>query len=337
MLTASTHERDRLCALNAFDILDTAPEEAFDRITRLAKSVLQVPIVLVSLIDRDRQWFKSRLGLVATETPRNISFCTHAIEQSVPLIVPDALLDSRFVENPFVTSAPFVRFYIGVQLTNSDGFNIGTLCCIDTKPREVSAEQIAILQDLGRLIIDELELRQLATTDSLTGALTRRAFFEAARRDVSLALRHNRPLTCIMLDADHFKAVNDNYGHAAGDQVLRGVVAVCRSQFRDSDYIGRLGGEEFAIVLRETAIDDGMEVANRLRSLIAGEVFSTGRGSLSVTVSAGVAELDKATSDIDALLEDADTALYRAKAKGRNRVIAREPKPFSSLDPVTTA
>ena len=324
MISSAQREEQRLCALHALEILDTGPEEAFERVTRLAKTVLRVPMVLVSLIDRDRQWFKSRVGVSDTETPRKFSFCTHAIEQSDPLIVPDAHTDPRFAENPYVTGDPHIRFYIGVQLTNRDGYNIGTLCCMDSQPREATAEQVAILQDLARLVVDELELRQLATTDSLTGSLTRRAFLEAARRDASLALRHGRPLTCILIDADRFKLVNDTYGHAVGDQVLRAMVAACKSQLRDSDYIGRLGGEEFAIVLRDTGLDAAMEVANRLRSVIERHEISTARGMLKVTVSAGVAALAKASCEFDDLLQTADAALYQAKAAGRNRAVCAQ-------------
>ena len=318
---AAINEETRLAALHSFEVLDTAPEEAFDRITRLAKTVLQVPIVLVSLIDRDRQWFKSRQGLEVSETPRNISFCTRAIEQHEPLVVPDALLDVRFADNPLVTGEPRIRFYIGVQLKNRDGFNLGTLCCIDTKPRQPTPDQIAILQDLGRLVIDELELRLLATTDSLTGAMTRRAFLEAAQRDLPLARRHDRPLTCLMVDADHFKGVNDAYGHATGDEVLRRLVAVCKAQLRTSDYIGRLGGEEFAIIFRETPVTAGLEVADRLRHSIGAEVFMTPQGTFSITVSSGLAAFDPTVKGIEELLERADTALYSAKHSGRNRTV----------------
>ena len=316
------NEEARLAALAAFEVLDTEPEEAFDRITRLARTVLQVPIALVSLIDRDRQWFKSRQGLAATQTPRDISFCSHAIEHAGPFIVHDAKLDPRFVDSPLVTGEPHVRFYIGIQLKDRDGFNLGTLCCMDSKPREPSPDQIAILQDLAQLVIDELELRLLATTDGLTGSMTRRAFHEAARRDFALARRHAHPFTCVLLDADHFKAINDTYGHATGDHVLRRLVAVCRSQLRTSDYIGRIGGEEFAIVLRETNLAAGFEVAERLRTLIGQESFTTATQPFTMTVSAGVASLGAGDLEIDDLIGRADAALYRAKAAGRNRTVS---------------
>lgn len=318
-------EDTRLAALYAFGILDTAPEEAFDRITRIAKTVLQVPITTITFVDRDRQWHKSRQGLQITETPRDISLCTRAIELDEPLIVPDARLDPRFSNSPLVTGSPWIRFYIGVQLRDRDGFNIGTLCCIDTVPRTPTAQHIAVLQDLARLVIDEMELRLLATTDGLTGAMTRRAFMDAANRDIALAKRHGRDLTFLMVDADHFKTVNDTYGHATGDQVLRVLVKVCRSQLRASDYIGRVGGEEFALVLPETNGDAASEVAERLLGLVAQEIFAAGKARFSVTLSAGVADLDPSCQNAGDLLQQADAALYRAKITGRNRVVLHDP------------
>jgi GAF domain-containing protein len=129
---------ERLDALNCMELFDTPAEEAFDRITRLAKSVLEMPIVLVSLVDESRQWFKSNQDLNAGETPRNGAFCDLTIRNSEPLIVENALLDERFSDNPFVTGEPGIRFYAGVPLRTRDGHNIGTLCAIDLKPRAIS-------------------------------------------------------------------------------------------------------------------------------------------------------------------------------------------------------
>jgi GAF domain-containing protein len=154
-------ESARLQALRHYDILDTEPEEAFDRITRLVKSVLQVPMAVVSLVDHDRQWFKSRQGVGASETPRNISFCTHTIEDTQTLIVSDARADARFADSPLVREEPHIRFYAGVPLRTRDGYNVGALCSMDTEVREPSREQIGLLEDLARIVMDELELRQL--------------------------------------------------------------------------------------------------------------------------------------------------------------------------------
>lgn len=153
-------ETDRLDALDSYEILDTGPEESFDRITRMAGRLLDVPICLVSLIDRDRQWFKSRHGLDATETPRDISFCTHAILRDQVMVVPNALEDLRFRDNPLVVGDPCIRFYAGAPLTSSGGHNIGTLCAIDRQPREMTDDQRQLLNDLAHMVVDELELRR---------------------------------------------------------------------------------------------------------------------------------------------------------------------------------
>lgn len=154
------NEVERLRALRAYGVLDTAPEEAFDRITRLASRLLKTPIALVSLIDEDRQWFKSHHGIDATETPRDMAFCAHAILDDKPLLVKNALSDDRFRANPLVEAAPNIRFYAGAPLVDSKGFKLGTLCAIDmVEHTDVSEEDLAILSDLAALVIDELELR----------------------------------------------------------------------------------------------------------------------------------------------------------------------------------
>lgn len=320
----SAAEQERLDALYRYDVLDTPFEESFDRITRLAKGVMQTPIVLVSLIDRERQWFKSREGLDVSETPRDISFCTHAIQHDAPMIVHDALLDVRFRDNPLVVGGPMIRSYVGVPLRTPDGQNIGTLCAIDRHPRTPSSDQMALLQDLARLVVDELELRQLATTDSLTGAMTRRGFMREAQQAFERARRYRHPLSCIMLDIDHFKSVNDRHGHGVGDRVLRGVTASCRLVIRAVDGLGRLGGEEFAIILPETDMAAAEAIAERLRQQISETVTPTDAGALRVTASLGVATMSPNVQDVDALLRDADDALYKAKSSGRNRVVVAD-------------
>ena len=134
------NEAERLHALRTLKILDTSHEERFDRVTRMAKRMFNVSISLVSLIDEDRQWFKSAQGLEATETPRDISFCGHAINQEGLFIIPNAIEDQRFHDNPLVTDAPNIRFYAGYTLKIREGLNIGTLCLIDQKPREMDEE-----------------------------------------------------------------------------------------------------------------------------------------------------------------------------------------------------
>jgi diguanylate cyclase (GGDEF)-like protein len=324
-------EEERLRALYRYDVLDTAPEESFDRIARLAKLALQAPIALISLVDRDRQWFKSRQGIEAVETPRSISFCTHAIRDVAPFVVADTLEDPRFRDSPLVTGAPYVRSYIGVPLRTPDGHNIGSLCVKDTKPREVTQEQLNVLADLARLVVDELELRMLVSVDTLTGALTKRAFAREAAREFELARRHVRDLGLIVFDIDHFKNINDRYGHPAGDHVLSRVIGACRSALRTTDVLARIGGDEFAVLLPETR-DASREVAEGLCRRIEALDIRHGDATIRVSASFGVTVLADADHDVKSLVARADAAHYRAKSKGRSRVEWVDPGAASSSE-----
>lgn len=236
--------------------------------------------------------------------------------------MPDTLCDSRFRDNIFVTGAPHLRFYAGAQLRSEDGYAIGTLCAMDNKPRNFDKAQLAMLVDLAAIVTGELRLRKLAMRDGLTGALARRAFREQAMRALTLATRHKHDLSCVMLDLDYFKSINDTHGHAVGDLVLKACVEVCQRELRETDMVGRMGGEEFAILLPYTSRETAMHVVENLRAAIT-RIYVQGKsGSVKVSASFGVASLDLSVTDIDGLLARADTALYQAKNAGRNTCIA---------------
>ena len=150
------NEAQRLAALQRLCLLDSEPEERFDRLTRIAATAFDAPMAFVTMIDSDRQWFKSRVGLDATETSRDAAFCAHAILDEKPMIVPDALLDSRFAENPVVLGDPRVRFYAGIPLSLPDGHCIGTLCVVDVRPRQPDPGKIDLLRDLAQCVEQEL-------------------------------------------------------------------------------------------------------------------------------------------------------------------------------------
>jgi diguanylate cyclase (GGDEF)-like protein/PAS domain S-box-containing protein len=157
----SINEERRLLSLGALDILDSPSEPRFDKFTDLAAAAFRAPIALISFIDAERQWFKSQLGLDTCETPRSVAFCSHAIESDDTLVVPDATLDARFVDNPLVTGPPNIRFYAGHPIKTTAGYRVGTLCIIDTKPRSFTALELQMLHSLAQMVESELNEKEL--------------------------------------------------------------------------------------------------------------------------------------------------------------------------------
>ena len=440
-----SNETERLGALRALDILDTPAEEAFDRLTRLAALIFDVPISVLSLVDSSRQWFKSSVGLSIAETSREISFCGHAILNSEPLVVPETRSDPRFARNPLVTGDPGVRFYAGAPLDLGQDRRIGVLCLVDRRPREFGPRQLETLGLLAEQALDALRLRSMnrelryahasleallqaspnamlvhdgdaivfanraaarllgrgpevrlagrsllgfaadeparaalaamirgvdrgaespavdvvlaggagpivaeaqarkvlfnhkamtlstlhdvtglrdrqrsllkdANTDELTG-LPRRQVFEASARE--LARSPARRFSLAFLDLDHFKSVNDRFGHVEGDRVLKAVAQALMRLCRKGDGPARWGGEELAVLLPDCPLSNALEFAERVRREVEGLRGMPCR----VTLSAGVAE-HRAGEDVESLLARADQALYMAKSLGRNRVQA---------------
>jgi PAS domain-containing protein len=394
-------ELARLEALRRYEVLDTADEPAFDRITSMAARVFNVPIALISLVESERQWFKSRVGLEISETQRASVFCAQTILGDEPLVIADAHADRRFSDHPSVVGGPRIRFYAGAPLRTPDGFKLGTLCVLDIVPRQFSSAELATLRDLAALVVDELELRgalraksmaqtalnvaqaqlhehiellrgivdsagegilvvdqhaqtvllnpagaamlglagapsgwarhawpgatfaadgctpiplealpsaralrgedtdrlevcvqlpartqplwlsitgrplrdeagavtggvvtfnditelraarervaELALTDELTGLPNRRAFRSLLSRLVAEGQR-GRNFALVMIDIDHFKAINDTHGHPTGDAVLVAVARRLNQRVRRTDFVGRYGGEEFCIL-----------------------------------------------------------------------------------------
>lgn len=455
-------EEDRLAFLRRLEILDTIREEVYDDFALLASTICRTPIAALSLVDQDRQWFKASVGLDVRETSRESSFCSYAILQEEPLIVPNAELDERFADNELVTGDFHLRFYAGVPVF-VDGFPLGSLCVIDREPRDISSDQISALSALARQISHTFEARlikireqeyrdlledaerafehvrrryeslfrvaavaqictdpdgvireinemaeslfgvrdfqvvgtdlgsvvpsilrpriqdacradsedlaeellsdptsvslpmvwhgckrlfnsedvltgflhsfrresteqapaafdlnliRLALTDELTGIANRRGLVTELEREFRSIDRDQ--VSLLLLDIDHFKQINDTFGHMAGDQVLKKLGEILQTNCRSGDLPARFGGEEFAVILPRTDADSARYIGERLRRTIAEFAWDPAP----VTVSIGIATTSAMVSTPNGLLSLADVRLYEAKRTGRNRTVA---------------
>ncbi len=351
-------ELDRLRALRSYQILDSVPEDEFDTLARLVSGSCDTPIGLVSLVDAKRQWFKARIGLGPEETPRDVSFCSHAIQNpDVPFIVPDALKDERFADNPLVTGEPYIRFYAGVPLVTKLGKPLGTICVIDTVARTLTPQQLEALmvaakavmsllemrltiselrrsndsqvgveaglrQQLARHIDAEDSLRHAAARDELTKLPNRRRFntaLDAAYTTMKADQDGLDDFALLYLDIDRFAYVNDSFGRAAGDAVLAEAAARFTRAVRPCDLVARLGGDEFAILA--PVICDAATVTELARSIeLAFEppFHIEGREHV-VSLSIGIVLANNRYTRAEDILRDADSAMHASKAHGRRR------------------
>lgn len=326
------NDAERLAALHSYEILDTPADQAFDGISWLARTLLNAPMSAISLVDRDRQWFKSSQNIDVTETTRSASFCTHAVLSENPFIVLDALADPRFCQSPMVIDAPHVRFYLGMPLVTRERFVLGALCVYDTVSREVvSTDQLNAMNILARQVVDTMELRKIARHDGLTNLLSAVVFRRTAATEVERARRYGRHVSFVVLDIDHFKKINDTHGHAAGDYVLRNVAAILKAELRPFDIVGRTGGEEFAVLFPDTDFASGLAAAERLRKAVSRSPIAVSGTTVSVTASFGVADCQRGEIKADAALAQADHAMYCSKREGRDRVTPFTSAPVSSV------
>ncbi len=339
-----TNEEQRLAALDDYQILDTLPEQAYDDITFLASLLCDTPIALMSLVTRNRQWFKSAVGLEVRETPRDLAFCAHAILEPGDLtVVRDTHKDDRFSDNLLVTRDPTIRFYAGAPLTTEEGLPLGTLCVIDRVPRELTAIQKKALTALSRQVMAQLGLRLAAEaskryarqldeyqrqleernallakeslTDPLTNLGNRRAFDRTLSEEIGRSARYKMPLSVLLIDIDHFKRFNDEFGHTRGDTVLRELADLLERERRRGDFLARYGGEEFAAILPSTGREGAAVLAERFRRAVEGADWK----GFPLTISIGIAHIG-ADEEASELVDAADRALYRAKKAGRNQI-----------------
>ena len=467
------NETARLAALNELALLDTPNEPVFDRITRLVTVLLGVPKSTISLIDTDRQWFKSQVGMAVSETPRDAAFCAYTVLEDEPLVVEDAQQDARFATNPYVMTPGGIRFYAGIPLRSSQGLVLGSLCAMDSQPRSLSDQEKAAMQDLADIVIGEIHLRErlineqkirAANQQALTAlhqsleqrieqrtrelnlviesaydaylsvdeqgrvldwnhaaetmfgwsrkeALTRpitslmfpdgitsddvampvtgealrrdgvrlpvevrlkrfevngrprRSLFihditerqqlerlrdQQAREDVLTRLPNRRalderlpeamarvrrtlaPLAVLFLDLDGFKRINDQHGHAMGDELLRDIASRLQRTVRETDFVARWAGDEFVVLLEGVTSDAPEPLAHKLIEVIE-EPLSAGGVTLQVSTSIGVALfVHDAAETPQELLKRADEAMYNAKRAGKARIALARPADTSA-------
>ncbi|WP_312517679.1 sensor domain-containing phosphodiesterase [Massilia sp.] len=342
----------RLAALHATHLLGSAPEEAFDRITRIASRVTRTPIALVSLVGKDVQWFKSRCGFELQSTARDISFCGHAILGDEPMVVPDATLDRRFAGNPIVTGEPHVRFYAGVQLYSVDRMKIGTLCVLDHEARTLADADLECLRDLARMVEQMIYHRQLAaaaqslhaqlagqpggagratapglpaaaaevefflTHDVLTGLANRQALVRAIQNGIVRWRDRAASAVVACVNLDRFKRLNELLGHRAGDEALVAVTRSLQQHLGDGDMLARAGNDEFVLLLNDAGDETrSRELLGRLMAAVNRQIIAGGN-EIALTCSIGYARYPDDGDDADALLNNAASAMRHAKALG---------------------
>ncbi|EKP0299052.1 sensor domain-containing diguanylate cyclase [Aeromonas veronii] len=303
----------RLDALRRLQALDSPTEERFIRITRMARSIFDVPIALISFEDNEHGWAKPCYGLNMHESLPNISFCRNGFLNQNMLVIEDATQDSRYADNPMVIGEPYIRFYAGHSLVITNGLHIGSLCIIDRKPRVFSEKERVLFTDLARTVESELRAVQMATIDELTGITNRRGFILLAERYLQHAFRAKRCLSLLFIDLNHFKSINDRFGHDVGDDALCQAANLINMIFRNADICARLGGDEYVVLLPETSSENFQSIKERVYKSF--EEFNRYSGKeYSLSCSIGIVCYDsKSPPDLSLLLRSADEAMYHSK------------------------
>ncbi|MEX1197878.1 MAG: EAL domain-containing protein [Pseudohongiellaceae bacterium] len=306
------NEESRLSVLHAMNLLDTPEEERYDRITRLACRLFGVQTTLLSLVDTDRQWFKSVQGLRIRETHRDASFCSHAIDQTGTMIVNDASQDPRFAGNPLVTGFPHIRFYAGAPIHASNGSKLGTLCLIDPEPGVLSDSETRLLEKLAGLLEAELDDEPGKITDRLTGLMNRKGFEKRAGQLLELCNHFGLSADLLFLDIDHFKKHNSVHGPQSGDRFLDSFSRLFRDAFSEADLISRFGSDEFVVLLVGQPPEAIKDMLNTLRRHFNASQTDSRIG---LDFSTGHSTLDSEThDDLQQLLARADRDMYAARA-----------------------
>ena len=328
----------KLANMHALDPFYTPLEERFERITRLARRALGTRVAAITVVEGERQWFKSVIGWQVTELPISDSPCVEVLRSGRPSIISNTLDDLHLMNNRYVHEHPRFRFYAGYPIFDSSGATVGTFCALDTCSRRTDASFATALSDLGELAQRELfalelnraqseivakldRARRQAMFDPLTRLWNRRGGLDLLTTALQDAVNSDRPLGVCVADIDNFKQVNDQFGHRIGDHVLRRAASSIVASVRPDDIVCRFGGEEFLVVIRDVDEPTCMAIARRIREGIRGIPVWAGKTIVPATFSIGVAIRQPNESiSPSRLIERADQALYRSKQEGKDRV-----------------
>ncbi len=324
-------ENARLAALDESGLVFTPAEERFDRLTRLAAKLFGTPMVAISLVDQDLQWFKSSVGLDVAQTPRSVSFCAHALE-SGELVVENALDDPRFADNPIVTGEPHIRAYAGKTIRSASGHALGTFCIMDSKPRTFAADELQLLEDLSAIV--QGELRHAVEPDSATAfmqgmhrwareraldAVTRcwnhDAMVELLMRQHASATATGATFAVALLGLERFQPIQRDLGSRVADQVLAEVATTMRRVIGESAALGRYDTDTFLLVMPRCEEREAQVLTDHIVRAVSGAGIRAGPLSLHVGLTVGLASW-QAGMGVVQLVEVAVDALRRARAGG---------------------
>lgn len=315
----SASEQERLFFVRSTGLLDTKASEAFDRITRLASSLLQVPIAAISIVDESRQWFKSRVGIDVSETARNDSFCTRTIEASTVLVVEDALLDPRFAGNRMVTGTPGIRSYAGVPLHLPSGHALGSLCAIDTKPRKFSGQEIQLLQDLAALTMVQIDLHQMAGRVNEVTRLPNRAQLADDLTSACLATP-GRPATLLLVEvmsSAQLQSAVRAVGIPPLEAALRSIATMLMKALPDEVDLYHVGETRFAAIYQADAGTAQDDIAATLLARISAPFVTDGGITVQLEAHAGLVRFHCTQAETEDALRMATSALHQAEAEQR--------------------
>lgn len=318
------NESERLRVLESYGIMGTQADPVFEHLIKLAAEICNTPMAMISLIDRNRQWFYARYGIDIEETDRVHALCAHSILEPGLTEVRDAREDSRFADSPLVTQFPCIRFYAAQPIKSAEGFCIGTVCVAGKEPSGLFDFQRASLKLLAEVVSQLLESRKgmleskrrlthLATHDSLTMLPNRALGLDRLKRAIARAHRYHTKAALLFIDLDKFKQVNDDYGHVGGDELLVEVAKRLLADTRETDSVARWGGDEFLVVLSD--IEDAEKAESKRRSLKTrlDESYKVRGETVYISASIGLALYPAHGEDEGALLTHADAEMYQAK------------------------